>query len=225
MTQLIVRFSLLLSLTLTALTGCGNGADGKADVQYAALGASDAVGIGASPITNGYVYLIKEGIENGGKSVNQMNYGIVDLEIGAIRDVELAALDLGFTPDVVTLFTGANDIIAGASAASFENDLDAILNHLSKINEASVFVADLPDLTKLPRFIDNPDADVTRARVAQFNSIIVRTSNKYGATVINLSAEPVLDADVSDDGLHPNDQGHRKVADRFLAQILPAVYN
>jgi hypothetical protein len=53
-------------------------------VQYAALGASDATGIGASPLRNGYVYLIKRGIEDAGQSTNLMNYGVPDIEIGGI---------------------------------------------------------------------------------------------------------------------------------------------
>ena len=212
---------LILSLLLN---GCGNGVDGDDEVQYAALGASDATGIGASPITKGYVYLITEGIKAQDKSVNQMNYGIPDAEIGAIRDVELAGLDLGFKPNIVTLLTGTNDIIAGNTAAQFENDFDAILNHLAKIEGTTVFVADLPDLVKLPRFIKDPDSDVTIERIFQFNSIISSVAARYGAIVVPLSNQPVIDADVSDDGLHPNNQGYRKIADLFLQEILPVVY-
>ena len=41
-----------------------------------------------------------------------MNYGVPDIEIGGIRDVELKLLDRGHKPDLVTLFVGGNDIIS-----------------------------------------------------------------------------------------------------------------
>lgn len=215
--------SLLLFLSV-ALVGCGSGIDGDADIQYAALGASDAAGIGASSPNNGYVNLIKDEIENRGKSVNLMNYGVPDIEIGGIRDVELKALDAGYTPDIITLFTGTNDIISGATAAHFQEDLDAILNHLSKIEGARVFIADLPDLTALPRFQDDPDGDVTKARVQQFNDIISRVAARYGAVLISLASHPINEAEVSGDGLHPNNEGHRRLAEYFLQRILPYLY-
>jgi acyl-CoA thioesterase-1 len=214
-------------LLFSSILGCGTGGigggDGDDDVQYAALGASDATGIGASPLTKGYVYLIEEGIEDSGLSTNLMNYGTPDIEIGGIRDVELKLLDNGHTPDVVTLFAGGNDIIAGASTEHFETDLAAILNHLRKIEGLKIFVADLPDLTQFPRFKESPDSNVTALRVAQFNQIIRRQASAYSAQVIALSSLTPEDALVSSDGLHPNNQGYRQIADLFLQEILPAL--
>ena len=219
-----IKTKIILTIVSTLFAfGCGNGLDGHANVQYAALGASDATGVGASPITKGYVYLIKDGIENAGKSVNQMNYGVPDIEIGGIRDVELKALDIGFKPDVVTVFIGANDIIAGASTGHFETDFDFILNHLAKISGVKIYVADIPNLTLLPRFTKTPDTDVTTSRIQQFNEIISRVSAKYNAVVITLSRDPVIDSEISDDGLHPNNLGYARIANEFLQDILPAL--
>ncbi|MBP9839194.1 MAG: hypothetical protein KBC84_10845 [Proteobacteria bacterium] len=190
-------------------------------MQYAALGASDTTGIGASPLTNGYVYKIRDGIETSGMSTNLMNYGIPDIEIQGIRDEELVLLDHGHKPDVVTLFVGVNDIIAGASASHFETELTAILNHLNKIDGAKVYIADLPDLTQIPRFKDKPDNDVTFARVQEFNNIIYQQAAAFNANVIYLSSDAADDNLVSDDGLHPNSKGYQRIADLFLQQILP----
>ena len=152
-----------------------------------------------------------------------MNYGVPDIEIGGIRDVELKLLDRGHKPDVVTLFTGGNDIIAGSTPSHFETDLTSILNHLKKISGTKVFIADLPDLSKLPRFKKTPDENVTFARVQEFNTIIQRLALSYNATLIKLSDETSDDNLISDDGLHPNNEGYRRIADLFLQEILPAL--
>jgi len=206
------------------ICGCGNGVDGGADIRYVALGASETTGVGASPIGNSYVHRIKNGIEDQGKSVNQLNYGIPDIEIGGLRDVELRALDLGPKPDIVTLFVGGNDLIAGTTTDDFEGNLDAVLNHISKISGVDVFVADLPDLTKLPRFVENPDPDVTEARVRAYNVIIANICARYGAVLVHISAAPDDPALISDDGLHPNNAGYQTITGDFLNEMLPVIY-
>jgi hypothetical protein len=80
---LLLCLSVILFLARCGTGGVGGGSSDD-DVQYAALGASDATGIGASPLRNGYVYLIKRGIEDAGQSTNLMNYGVPDIEIGGI---------------------------------------------------------------------------------------------------------------------------------------------
>lgn len=226
-----MKTSFLISLTAFSLLttlGCGTGGigggSGNDDIQYAALGASDVTGVGATPPTNGYVYLIKDGIENTGLSTNLLNYGIPSAEIGAIRDVELKLLDLGHKPDLVTLFTGSNDIIAGASASDFERDLDSILNHLRKIDGVKIFIANLPDITQFPRFKKDPSNKVTLARVQAFNQIISQKAALYNAQVIDLYSETSDDNLISSDGLHPNDSGYKRIADLFLQEILPAIH-
>lgn len=209
------------------LSGCGTGGvgggNGSDDVQYAALGASDATGIGASPLSNGYVYLIKDGIENAGKSTNLMNYGVPDIQIGGIVDVELKLLDLGHKPNLVTLFTGTNDIIEGDSSSSFDKNLESILNHLQKIENVKIFIADLPDLTKLPRFKKEPDGNVTSTRIQEFNNVIHNQAGAFNAVLIKLSDEKPDDSLISNDGFHPNNGGYRRIADLFLQEILPVI--
>jgi hypothetical protein len=61
-------------------------------------------------------------------SVNLTNYGIPGAEIREIKNIELNVLKLDDTPDLVTLFTGVNDIIVGATVENFENDLNSIFN-------------------------------------------------------------------------------------------------
>ena len=95
-------------------------------VNYVALGASDAFGIGASPITRGYVYRIKDGFEDRGRKVNLLNLGIPTADIPAIKKTAKAALKRDTEIDLVTIWTGANDLIGGNDVGEFEKDLESI---------------------------------------------------------------------------------------------------
>ncbi|HEY3474734.1 MAG TPA: hypothetical protein VGK56_09000, partial [Anaerolineales bacterium] len=59
-----VMKGLLLSLCSLAILSCsGTPKERKIEFIYMALGASDATGVGAIPLTEGYVYLINRGLE------------------------------------------------------------------------------------------------------------------------------------------------------------------
>jgi lysophospholipase L1-like esterase len=103
------------------------------EIHYTAIGASDALGIGASvpclpfvacPTGTGYVQLLSRQLENGGKTVTLMNLGLpgavlspgtqtlgasVGLDIfGNFLDREVPFVPREST--VVTVFAGANDV-------------------------------------------------------------------------------------------------------------------
>ncbi len=202
------------------LVGCSS--DSPTDpnaplIVYVAMGASDAVGVGASPLTNGYVFLIARDLEMDHR-VDLRNLG----QLGA-RSFELVARQLPSAldadPDLVTIWTGSNDVIAGDSAASFSADLDRMLGDLAAQTDAQVFIGDLADLTQVPRFIQNPDPDVTSARVAAFNSVIVAAAARHGAHVVPLSNLSLTSDLFSIDGFHPSNEGYRQIADIFLEEI------
>jgi lysophospholipase L1-like esterase len=87
-----------------------------------------------------------------------------------------------------------------------------------------IVAANIPDLTELPRFRSTPDDDVTQERIEAFNEIIAEQAEDHEVLLVDLYAEPVDDDLVSDqDGFHPNNRGHRRIADRFLEVILPAL--
>jgi lysophospholipase L1-like esterase len=127
-------------------------------------------------------------------------------------------------PDLVTVWTGANDVIQGRDADDFADELEAIFERLRDRTDGVVVVANIPDLTELPRFQDDPDDDVTQKRIEEFNEAIAAQAENDDVLLVDLYSEPVEDDLVSDrDGFHPNNDGHRAIADRFLEVILPAL--
>lgn len=191
---------------------------------YAALGASDAFGIGAQPISNGYVYRIRDVLDRPIDRVNLINLGIPGAEIDRIADSLRVFLRTGAQPDIVTVWTGANDVIAGRLVADFEPALDKMLTQLRSDTRAFVVIANIPDLTKLPRFAARPEPTVTAERLRTFNAAIARQAQRHEIPLVNLFIQPIESELVSGvDGFHPSNAGHARIAQHFLDVILPAV--
>jgi len=212
-------------LFVTLSGGCG-GSSGGNSIQYAALGASDVVGVGATPLTNGYVYLIEDGIQKeSGKAVDVENLGVPAAQVQQIKTIEVEILKRSAQPNLITLSTGANDLIAGDSVSSFEGELENVLSELRALAPAGVIaISNLPDLTKLPRFQDEPDRDVTEVRVQAYNAAIARQARSHDVLLVDLYSVPLQDSYVSDiDGFHPSDAGHQVIANAFLAVLRPYI--
>lgn len=214
-----VRLSVLI--VLLAGVGCASTPD-RGELTYLALGASDAIGIGATPLRNGYVFLVRDGLREDGRDVMLVNFGIPGAEADGIA--RIARLAPGVQPGLVTLWTGANDVIDGIDPAAFEATLAGLLEGLRDDTDAVIVIGDLPDLTRLPRFLERPDPDVTSARVRAFNDAIERQAEEFDVPIARLSAVGMIEELTSDiDGFHPNDEGHRMLADRFLQEARAAL--
>ena len=207
------------------MAACG-GSSGGDPIDYAALGASDVVGVGATPLTNGYVYRIEDAVQQqSGKGVDLENLGIPAAQISQIKDIEVEILKRSSQPELITISTGANDLIAGDSVSSFEAGLRDVLAELRAISPSAVIaISNLPDLTKLSRFQDNPDRDVTEPRVQAFNAAIARQAGAANALLVDLYSVPLQDSFVNDlDGFHPSDAGHQAIANAFMAVLNPYI--
>jgi acyl-CoA thioesterase I len=191
---------------------------------YLGLGASDAAGVGALPLTNGYVFLIKRELDRNFRGVALINLGIPGARINVIKEQVRLATQVRMKANLVTLWTGGNDLVQGDDPQKFQEDLRFILGNLRKQVSDVIVIANLPDFTQLPRFQRNPNANVTMERVKEFNRSIEEEAKSAGAFVVDLFAQPVRDELVFDiDGFHPNDAGHREIAKNFLDVVLLAL--
>jgi acyl-CoA thioesterase I len=219
-----VTVTVILLLVSAGISGCGNDSPTsppRAQIVYVAMGASDAVGIGAFPLENGYVYRIKDGLEPRANEVILYNLGVSGKQSHYLEDTELPTA-ITRQPDVITIWTGPNDLIYGNTVEKFENSLKNILQQLRQQTVAVIVLANIPDLTQLPRFLLVPDSDVTAARVAAFNAVIAQQAAAYNVPLVDLFAGGYA-ADweyVSLDGFHPSNQGHAKLAQLYLDIIL-----
>ena len=193
-------------------------------ITYLAAGASDAAGIGAEPITRGYVFRIANELDERLDEAFLANLGVPGANAEQLDGALELFLESRVEPGLVTVWTGANDVIQGRDADDFADDLEDMLDRLRDRTDGVIVAANIPDLTQLPRFLDDPDDDVTLERLEAFNEAIAEQAEDHEVLLVDLYSEPVEDDLVSDrDGFHPNNDGHREIADRFLEVILPAL--
>lgn len=126
----------------------------------------------------------------------------------AIRDEQLEPA-LAMRPDLVTLFTGTNDVVRGKfDAAEVGRDVAFMQRRLID-NGATVIGFTLPDLSiVLP--ISRPIA----GRVLALNEALREASASSGAILVDLASHPVgSDPRLwSVDRLHANTEGHTRIA-------------
>ena len=216
----LIGMILIMVSCFTVLACAKAPSDKKIEFVYLALGASDATGVGALPLTEGYVFLIKRELDQRLPGVALINLGVPGARIDLIKEQVRIALQVGTKANLVTLWTGTNDLVHGDDPKTFQEDLRFILQNVRNTVSKTIVVANLPDLTQLPRFRSNPSPAVTIERVQAFNRAIEQEAKDVDAPVVNLFAQPVQEDLVLDlDGFHPNDAGHREIARLFLQVI------
>lgn len=211
----------LAAVLCVSLSSCGGGPrEKKIEFVYLALGASDATGVGATPLTDGYVFLVKRELDRRMPGVFLINLGVPGARIDLIKEQVRVAKQLGTKANLVTLWTGANDLVHGDDPKTFRQDLRFILQTLRDDISSNIVIGNLPDLTRLPRFQRAPDSRVTVPKIAAYNDAIAQEAHDVKASVVDLFAQPVREELIFDvDGFHPNDAGHREIARLFLQAI------
>ncbi|HEX8996992.1 MAG TPA: SGNH/GDSL hydrolase family protein [Ktedonobacterales bacterium] len=233
--------SALLTVVLT-LAACANagGARGATSsartptvapasgVRYVALGASDAVGVGATdPNTTAYVPIL---ISRLPKNSAALNLGISGETLSQALKDELPQA-IAEKPTLITVWLVGNDFKNCVPLAQYTADLNTLLTQLQQQTHAHVFVANAPDFSALPAvqqqaasgsFCGAPGSLASvRALAQQWNQAIDASVAAHHDTLIDLfNSDLSTHADyVSGDGFHPSDQGYLALANLFWAQI------
>lgn len=216
-------------------TGCGGGGNGANEndgdaIRYVALGPSDtATGVGAVPTTEGYVFRIRNELdEDVDKDVNLTNLGTI-LPGAGIETIRLEVGNyLGFnrSADLVTIAPGGNDISDGDTVEEFSANLTTILNQLRGQTSAFIVISNIPDFTQLPHYINEFHRHVTIGRIILFNNAIAQAAAAFNVPVVDLFSnlnplEDMLVSEVHTDSFYLSDKGHEKVANLFLEIIGP----
>lgn len=186
---------------------------------YVALGASDAVGVGAdNPSTEGWVPLVARGLPS---KPNLVNLGISGATVDDIMTQELpVAIDAH--PDWVSVWPGVNDLRHDVSLKSFTTELNTLLDRLNSETHARIIVVNIPDLRKVPAFtsVDPISLDKT---VRQWNAAIAQAAQAHNALQVDLygSSEDATGhpEDISSDGFHPSTAGYQRIADFVLKTV------
>jgi lysophospholipase L1-like esterase len=141
-------------------------------------------------------------------SVLYANLGVRGRRTRQIREQQLPSA-LAMRPDLATLFSGTNDVVARSyDAAAVGADIEAIQRALVAAG-ATVLTFTLPDLTPVM-----PLAWRLAPRVDALNAAVRAACARSGAILLDFAAHPVSsDSRLwSEDRLHANAAGHARIA-------------
>ena len=118
---------------------------------------------------------------------------------------QLARLD----PDVVSLPVGVNVVVQHVDAATYQANLDAILDALlQRVPPGHIVVVTTPDYTLTPQGSSYGDPTRQSARIAAFNKVLQQEAMTRGLTLVDITSVADLvpnDASLlASDGLHPS---------------------
>ncbi|HID08361.1 MAG TPA: SGNH/GDSL hydrolase family protein [Armatimonadetes bacterium] len=190
---------------------------------YAAMGASDTQGAGASDYKHGYVAILHKWL----KTATGHEWRLINVGRSGARITDLAKRQLALVvraqPHVVTIWTGGNDVRHHVHPRSFERWLAYILCSLRTKTEAVIAIANLPEMQRQPfaKSLPLSEREWLKRRVDVYNQIISRLAKHYDATLVDLSRGSLMyePSNFSSDGLHPNDRGYVGIAERFFEAI------
>lgn len=198
--------------------------------KYTALGASDAVGIGATPNTAGYVYLISDWMKARYTYWTLINRGVSGYTAPDIVNNTLSPA-VADQPQIVTLWVGGNDVVKSAAvlestatlAARYRTAYTTILHRLRTETGAFIVTANIPDISRTPVANGYPSFLKTLAKndTLALNAVIAEVAAAENVPVVDLYSNPESynPANFSSDGFHPNNAGYALMAQQYEAVI------
>ena len=191
--------------------------------RFVAMGASDAVGVGASdPRTGSWPARVASRLPAGTDYVNLGVSG--SLAAQAARDQLPTALSL--RPQLVTIWLAVNDLNANVSAPDYAAALRSVIEPFASRTATRVFVGNVPDLRSVPAYAGT-DLAALLARITAYNAALAALAaafpSRVGVVDLFTGSGPLVSTmTVSSDGFHPSDAGYGLIADRFLKAIADA---
>lgn len=174
-----------------------------------AVGDSITRGTGASVLSNAYIYQTRKLLQANGKPCY-----LIDAGIGGIRSDELLAKYKGnggrCDPDIVTIMIGTNDVSQSVSTATYQTNLQNIINDVK--NHKSVGQCQIVLMTLIFR------TDTFYAQNPSFNTVINTVASTNNIPVVDMSTVISSSADMFD-AYHPNDSGHLKIANALYTAL------
>lgn len=179
--------------------------------RYVALGDSTVEGIEDPGPDGGYVGWadrLARHLSAAHPGLLYANLAVRGLTAAEVRATQLAPA-LALRPDVAVVVAGVNDVLRPRfDAAAVREDLHAMHAALHG-SGARVATFTMPDMSRVA-----PLARVVRGRIEALNEVTRETTARYGTAVADLAVEPLAGDPAlwHGDRLHPNSEGHRRVA-------------
>jgi lysophospholipase L1-like esterase len=186
--------------------------------RYVALGDSSTEGLADGTSRAGYRGWSRRLAERIARDQGELlyaNLAVRGLTTRAIREGQLARA-LAMAPDLATVFTGTNDVLADRFDVHAFADDTRVMQRALREQGATVVTFTLPDLTPLL-----PLARRLAPRILAMNEALRAVCAETGARLVDF-ADVAVAVDIrlwDDDRLHANPAGHARIADA-LAEAL-----
>ncbi len=209
-----------LGLSTAAMADAPDSARLSTPIRYAALGASDTVGVGShAPARENWTARIHAALPKGTVYERFARSGIT---LGQAVNTELPRA-IAFRPTLVTMWLSVNDALGRVPLPTYQKSLQATLERLTRETDAQVVLLNLPDLSALAPSHASPQVRVQlRETVSAWNAAIAAAARPYGPRVLVVdllpaSKELARHAEwISSDGFHPSPAGYQKLAEVTL---------
>jgi lysophospholipase L1-like esterase len=189
-------------------------------IRYAALGASDTVGVGSrAPARENWTARLHAALP-GDTVYGRFARSGIHLSDAVEREVPQA---IAFQPTLVTMWLSVNDALGRVPLAAYQQSLQATLERLTRETQAQVVLLNVPDLAALaPAHASAQVRAQLRETASAWNAAIASTARRFGPRVLVVDLVPASrelsgHAEwLSSDGFHPSPQGYQKLADLTL---------
>ena len=204
------------------------------NLRYLAMGDSLTAGYGATPVTNGYAYLLyQEGAYDSMNNTSFANAAVPGATSQQVLNYQVPEATQIFQPNVITMTVGGNDLLAilqGANPSqvlqAFQSNMTMILMQLcSGLPSARIYVANLYSIHDFPvptdPAVDGFNQVLTgvvgfangsfcggRVKIADVHWAFAGT--QQGLLLINRNNAGQFE-------VHPSNAGYRAMAQAFLA--------
>lgn len=204
----------MLSLLLTLLFAAT-----PAPPRYLALGDSFTIGTGSSPAEAFPARLVARW----GCEVRLLNPAVNGYTTQDLIERELPRVG-DFTPTLVTLAIGANDLVRGSTEAAYRLQLARIFDRLQALGipPGRVVALPQPDWSRSPVAAAFGEPEALRAKIVVFNDVLREVSTARGARFIDLfplMQEQARAGMIASDGLHPSAAAHDAWAERLVREL------
>ena len=142
---------------------------------------------------------------------------------GDVVNRQLPRLD-ELAPDFVTLLVGVNDVVRGGPAATYERNVDVILDRLlAVLPQDRIVVVSTPDYTVTPQGAAFGDPRQQADAIRRFNAILQAAAERGRIAFVDIheislgAAED--DALTARDGLHPSGAQYALWVERILPTV------
>jgi lysophospholipase L1-like esterase len=165
---------------------------------WVVLGDSISQGIGASSIDRGWVPQAQSLLHGAGIDYRVVNLAVSGARVADVIGQQIPAMSaLAAAPDLVTVFTGSNDVIRKANRRALPQRFSQLLALLPR----GTMIATVP---------------APRGVLAEVNALLDQAAPGLGLTGVMVQIPPGARAE---DHFHPSDAGHAAIAHAMVVAV------